>query len=174
MKKIMTLVIVVSLLFSSGVLFAQERQGVQLEITKTDGTKINGELIGVKKDSTLILESSSRIGASIDLSDIKVIKIVKGSNTGTGILLGLLAGGAMGAFIGYGIIGSNERRSFDNPMLPGDYGVIIGGLAGAFLGGAIGSSTNKYETFQIEGKPQGEIKAFLEKLRTRARFPDYQ
>jgi hypothetical protein len=164
MKKIMTLIIGISLLFPSGVLFAKERQGAQLVITKTDMTEIKGELIGVKQDSTLILESSSRIGASIDISDIKVIKIVKGSNTWTGVLVGLAGGGVMGQDI--------VKGSGDMGLRP--LGGIIGGLVGGLLGGVIGSTIYKYETFQIEGKSQEQIQAFLEKLRTQARFPDYQ
>jgi hypothetical protein len=69
MKKIMTFVIIPSLLFPSGALFAKERQGVQLEITKTDGKVINGELTAVKKDSTLLLKSPSGEDIAIDISD---------------------------------------------------------------------------------------------------------
>jgi outer membrane lipoprotein SlyB len=181
MKKIMTLVIGVSLLFPSGALFAQARKGVQLEITKTDGTKINGELIAVKQDSTLLLESSSGIGASINMSDIKVIKIVKGSNTGTGVLLGLLAGGATGAIIGDRIgnpPGQPKILEFFTEKTTKPLGIILGGalggLAGGLLGGAIGSSIHNYEPILIEGKSPEEIKKVLEKLRTQARFPEYQ
>jgi hypothetical protein len=39
---------------------------------------------------------------------------------------------------------------------------------------AIGSFIHNYETFQIEGKSQEQIKAVLEKLRAQARFPEYQ
>ena len=166
----MTLVIGVSLLFPSGALFAKERQGAQLEITKTDGTEIKGELIGLKQDSTLILESSSRIGASLDISDIKVIKIVKGSKTVEGFVLGFLAGGAVGAAIGATTYsGGGWGRGFN-----AEGGGIAGGLAGGLLGGVTGSSIHNYETFQIEGKSPEEIKKVLKKLRTQARFPEYQ
>ena len=175
MKKIMTLIIGVALLFPSGALFAQERQGVQLEITKTVGTKINGELIAVKQDSTLLLESSllessSGIGGSIDVSEVKTIKIVKGSKTRTGVIVGILAGGAIGVAIGY-TIGYHSEGGAESGQIQGG---LIGGLVGGSLGAGIGSSIHNYETFQIEGKSQEEIKAFLEKLRTQARFPDYQ
>ena len=146
-------------------------------ITKTDGTEIKGELIGLKQNSTLLLESSSRIGGSIDVSEVKIIKTVKGAYTGTGFLSGLFVGGATGAAIGYGI-GSYQSSSGllgnYSEVVGAEAGAIIGGLAGSFLGAVIGSSTHKYETFQIEGKSQEQIKAFLEKLRTQARFPEYQ
>jgi outer membrane receptor protein involved in Fe transport len=180
MKKIMTLVIGVSLLFPSGALFAKERQGAKLIVTKTDGTEIKGELIGVKQDSALLLKSPSVPGGSIDISDIKVIKIVKGSNTVAGVLLGLLAGGATGTFIGYSI-GYNETNQDLSDWWKeggGVLGAIIGGgiglLAGGLLGGAYGSTIHNHETLQIEGKSQEQIKAVLEKLRTQAAFPEYQ
>jgi len=160
MKKIMTLIIGVSLLIPSGVSFAKEKHGAQLVITKTNGTEIRGELIGLKQDSTLILESSSRIGASIDISDIKVIKIVKGSIPVAGVIVGLVGGGVMGQALGrFGSMGSR-------PL-----GGIIGGLVGGILGGVIASHNDE---ILIEGKSQEQIKAFLEKLRKKARFPDYQ
>jgi len=175
MKKIMTLIIGVSLLFPSGALFAQERQGVQLEITKTDGTKINGELIAVKQDSTLLLESSllessSGIGGSIDVSEVKIIKIVKGSNTMAGMFLGLLVGGAAGVAIG----NASYSRGFVSRGVYAEIGGLIGGLLGGLLGAGIGNSIHNDETFRIEGKSQEQIKAVLEKLRTQARFPKYR
>jgi len=175
MKKIMTLIIGVSLLFPSGALFAQERQGARLVITKTDGTVIYGELIGLKQDSTLLIKSPSVPGGSIDVSEVKIIKIVKGSKTVAGVLVGLLAGGATGAFIGY-VIGDSEpsggllSNSY-SAAIGAEYGGIIGGLAGGILGGVIASHK---DDILIEGKSQEQIKAFLEKLRTQARFPDYQ
>jgi small nuclear ribonucleoprotein (snRNP)-like protein len=183
MKKIVTLVIVSCLLFPSGALFAKERQGAELVITKTDGTEIKGELIAVKKNSTLLLESSSRIGGSIDVSEAKIIKIVKGSNTGVGVFFGLLAGGATEAIIGHSI-GYNEPEQdpitdlFKIRDLSGALGTIVGGviglLAGGLFGGAIGSSIRNYETFGIKGKSQEQIDLVLRILRTQARFPDYQ
>lgn len=157
--------------FPSGAVLGQARPtGAQLVITKTDGTEINGELIGVKQDSTLILESSSRIGASIDISDIKVIKIAKGSKTVEGFVLGFLVGGAVGAAISAtSYSGGGWGRGFD--ALGGG---IVGGLAGGLLGGVTGISVHNYETFRIEGKSQEQIKAVLEKLRSKARFPEYQ
>ena len=176
MKKIMTLIIGVSLLFPSGALFAKERRGAQLVITKIDGTVIKAELVGVKQDSTLLLKSPSVPGGSIDVSEVKIIKIAKGSKTGWGVFFGLLAGGAVGGIAGRKI-GRDQRGSGWLSFSEGIDAVIfgfIGGLVGGIAGGAIGSSINKNETFRIEGKSQSEIKAFLEKLRTQARFPEYQ
>ncbi len=164
MKKIVPLVIISFLLLPLGGLLAKERRGAQLVITKTSGTKIRGELIGVKQDSTLLLESSSGTGEPIDLSGVKTIKIVEGSNTVVGAIVGLAGGGVMGQ----AVVKSSGEMGL--PQVAG----IIGGLGGGLLGGVIGSTIHNYETFQIEGKSQEQIKAFLEKLRKEARFPEYQ
>jgi small nuclear ribonucleoprotein (snRNP)-like protein len=161
MKKIMTLIIGVSLLFPSGALFAKERRGAQLVIKKTNGTEIRGELIGVKQDSTLLLGSSSGTGEPIDLSGVKTIKIVKGSIWVAGVIVGLVGGGVTGQEIG----------RLSGPMGARPLGGIIGGLVGGFFGGVIASHNDE---ILIEGKSQEQIKAFLEKLRKKARFPDYQ
>jgi hypothetical protein len=174
MKKFMTLVIGVSLLFPSGALFAQEKQGAQVMITKTDGTVIYGEFIGVKQDSTLLIKSPSVPGGSIDVSDVKNIKIVKHANAGKGFVLGLLAGAPIGAIIGYSIGSSGSTWSGLGGRIGIPVGGLIGGLAGGLLGLTMGSSPRNYETFQIEGQSQEQIKAVLEKLRTQARFPEYQ
>ena len=171
MKKIMTLVIGVSLLFPSGAVFAKERQGVQLEITKTDGTKIEGELIAIKQDSTLLLPAGS-----IDVSEVKIIKIRKGSNDWPGFVLGFLAVGTVGGGLSYFVYtdwgGKNvyKKDAYKTGVIVG----AIGGLVGGLLGAGIWNSSHKNEIFQIEGKPQEEIMAVLEKLRTQARFLDYQ
>jgi len=176
MKKIMTLIIGVSLLFPSGALFAKEKQGVQLVITKTDGTKIEGELIAIKQNSTLILESPSVIGGSIDVSEVKIIKIVEKSKILLGTGLGFLAGAGAGALTGliacnviWGDFASNDTKGQGRWA---GVGGAIGGLVGALIG-AVANSGHK-ETILIRGKSQEEIKAVLEKLRKKARFPDYQ
>jgi hypothetical protein len=166
MKKIMTLIIGVSLLFPSGALFAKEKRGVQLEIMKTDAIKINGELIAVKQNGILLLETSPRIGEDIDISNIKYIKTKKNLTTPFGTIVLLLVGTAAGTSIGYHAGWQTSQGAF------------IGGGIGLFVGGVFGSGIDsiikKSETFDIEGKSQEQIKVFLENLRTQARFPDYQ
>jgi hypothetical protein len=174
MKKIMILVIVFSLLFPSGALFAKERQGAQLVITKTDGTKIEGELIAIKQNSTLLFESSSGISGSIDVSEVKSIKIVKGSLTGVGIFLGILTGGIAGGSLGYGRPNPNSGGARFVAAFGALAGVAVGVLAGGILGGVIGSCFHATDEFPIEGKSQEKIRAYLEELRSEARFPDYQ
>lgn len=163
MKRILTLAIVISLFLPPTSLFAKERRGANIEITKSDGTKIKGELIGVKQDSTLILESYSITGGSVDLSEVKSIKIVKQSNIGLGVRLGLIIGGGGGALLGV--------------HFSGGYGAIVGGLYGGLSGlviGAIIGAPGADETIDIFGGSPCVMATILEKLRSKARFPDYQ
>jgi hypothetical protein len=60
----------------SGNLYAKKR-GAELIIIKTNGQQIRGELITVKKDSLLLLDSGIGADVSVDIDDIKVIKIMK-------------------------------------------------------------------------------------------------
>ena len=89
-KKFISLFLVFSLVMLSVNLYAKERRGAKLIITKKDGQQIEGELITVKKDSLLILIKWSGRDESIDIADIKVIRIVKKSKKWLGAGLGLI------------------------------------------------------------------------------------
>jgi len=53
-------------------------------------------------------------------------------------------------------------------------GGVVGGLAAALIGGFIGISLGKEVTIQIEGMTDLEIKEALDKLRKKARIPEYK
>jgi hypothetical protein len=178
MKKIMTLVIGVSLLFPSGALFAKERHGAEIEITVNLGPNIEGELIAVTQDLILVLEDGLK--KSIKISDINVITVVKrGSKVGKGAISGVLVGGIGGGLIGFasGLPSGNTSLKFHFEGVGAAIGVAIGALIGAGTGALIGSVYRfkaNAEFFQINGKSDSEIKEILTKLRSKARFPDYQ
>jgi hypothetical protein len=161
MKKIMTLIIGVSLLFPSGALVAKERQGAQLVITKTDGTVINGELIAVKQNGILILETSPRIGEDIDISDIKYIKTKKNSKAPIGTIVLSLVGAAAGGSIGYYVGWQTTKGA----VIGGGIGLLFGGL----FGWGIDSIVKKSETLDIEGRSPEDIRMILDRLRSQAR-----
>lgn len=158
MKIIVTLSIIFSLLLPSGLLFGQKRKGAELLIMKTDRTQIEGELIAVKRDTSLLLNSYGNV--PIDIADINFLEIIKTSKAAFLIVPGLVIGGIVGAKAGQG------------------FGKIATGFVGAILGGAIGLCTGdaigRTEIFPIAGKSPKEIKEVLNKLRSKARFPDYQ
>ena len=90
MKKFISLFLVFSILLLSGNLYAKKK-GAKLVIQKTDGQKIKGELIAVKKDSLLLLGQESGADVSVDIRNIEMVKIKK-SKTLLGASLGFLAG----------------------------------------------------------------------------------
>jgi len=187
-KKFISLFLVFSLMAISCATMTTQRQkrfesskerkrGATLIITKKDGQQIEGELITVKEDSLLLLDTAGK-DVSVSIADIKVIKIVKKSQFWVGALSGFLMGGAFGASLG---ISYAEKEKSKPVLLAGymadwailGYGLGLGAI-GALLGGSIGAAVGKDKTIQIEGTTDLEIKEALEKLRKKARIRDYK
>jgi len=177
MKKLISLFLVFSIIGLCGNLYAKERRGAEIEIYKVkpkmEGTPwetahTKGELIAVKKNSLLLLDSKGG-DVTVNLNEIMIIKIMGKSRillaTGTGLILG--------AGTGY-LIGESayEPNSF-NVVTPG-FVAAIGAAAGAFIGIIIGSFISSDKKIQIEGKSETKIKEILEELRKKARVPDFQ
>ena len=105
---------------------------------------------------------------SIDIADIKVIRVVKKSKALLGAGLGFLIGAAVGAAVG----GSLEAGWLHGGI---EMSALIGGLAFGALGGFIVSSEGKDKTIQIEGMSDfHEFREALEYLRKNARILDYK
>jgi len=171
-KKFASLFLVFSLMMLSMNLYAKEKRGAELIITKKNGAKKEGELIAVKWNSLLILTKWSGRDESIDIADIKVITIVKESTFWKGAGLGLLIGAGIGG-TGGGILGASIEEG--NGVLKW---VILGGAAfgiiGYLLGSITGEITGQDKTIQIEGMTNSEIREALYKLRMKARVRDYK
>ncbi|TET74596.1 MAG: hypothetical protein E3J56_02085 [Candidatus Aminicenantes bacterium] len=90
--KFIALLIVFSLIMLSVNLYAKEKRGAKLSIFKKDGQKIKGELIAVKKDSLLLLESESGADVSVYVKDIIEIRTVKKAPVKKGLIYGLIIG----------------------------------------------------------------------------------
>ena len=98
-EKLVSLFLIFSLIMLSANLYAKERRGATLIITKKDGQQIKGELITVKPNSLLLLDTEGK-DVSVDIADIKVIRIVKKSKVLQGLGFGLLIGAGLGALNG--------------------------------------------------------------------------
>ena len=171
-KKLIALFLVFSLVMLSANLYAKERRGAKLIVTKLDGQLIEGELITVKPSSLLLLDRKSGADVSVNIADIKVIRIVKKSRAGKGALYGLLVGIGGAALIGSSIDAPSEDMSgFEAGLL---IGLIITGPISALVGGLIGASAGKDKTIRIEGMSDSEIEEALDKLRKKARIRDYK
>ena len=160
MKKLIALFLVIAFMVMNCAVYKRgeginlepgQKPGVKLVIQKTDGGQVKGELIAVKENSLLLMESESGADVSIDIVNIKVVKVVKKSKAWQGAGIGALLG------IMYGAATEKETG--------GDF-VLSGAAIGALIG------TDK--TIKIEGKSDTEIKEALEKLRSKARIPNYQ
>jgi len=179
-KKFVSLFLVFSLLALSGNLMANERRGAELVIQKVDGQQIRGELIAVKKNSLLLLNSEGA-DVSVDIKDIVTINVIKGSKLLVGAGLGLLIGGSAGALWGL-ILGSDEPYESEEPgevvtRKASQKALTIGilfGLIGTIGGGIMGGTAGADETIWIKGKSLQELESVLKKLKSKARFPDYQ
>ncbi len=169
-KKVVSLLIVFSLVMLSGKTIAQqswvgegERKGVKLKIQKNDGQQVAGELITVKKDSLLLLDSETDADLSVDIKDVNAITLVK-KNRGFQVgIYGVLAG------ILYASVTRKPYRYEDKSQDWWTTG-LIGGAAGATLGMVLGIN----KRIQIQGKSDTEIQKTLKKLSKKARVPGIQ
>ena len=155
--------------------FPERKQGTIIIIMKKDGQQIEGELITVKKDSLLLFTG---VDVSIDVADIKFIRIVKKSKFWTGAGLGFLMGGVLGASLGASYAEKEKSKPYFLAGYMADwailgYGLGLGAIT-ALLGGLIGASAGRDKTIQIEGMTESEIRKALDKLRKKARIRDYK
>ena len=155
MKKFIALFLVFSILAISSNLYAKERRGADLVITKKDSQQVKGELIAVKENSLLLLDSESGADISIDIADIRIIRIVK-----KGALYGLLVGG------GIGLIAGIDNK--EDPFLDSFLGCII------LVGLPVALIVGRDKTIQIEGMTDSEIREAMDKLSKKARIRDYK
>jgi len=165
-KKFISFFLVLSLMMLSVNLYAKERRGAKLIITKKDGQLIEGELITVKPKSLLLLNTDGK-DVSVDIADIKVIRVKKKSK---GARTGFLIGGGLALIVGVGQIGA-EVHGFIPSFIDG---LIFFALPGALIGVIIGAVAGTDKTIQIEGMTDLEIREAMDKLRKKARIRDYK
>ena len=169
-KKLISLFLVFSLVMLSVHLYAKESRGAKLIITKKDGQQIEGELITAKPNSLLLLNTEGK-DVSVDIEEIKVIRVKKKSKVLLGVGLGMVVGGGGGALIsiisGWSVYEGGEGMA---AVLSGG----VGAIAGLLIGGTIGAAVGKDKTIQIEGMTDLEIQEAMDKLRKKARIRNYR
>ena len=112
---------------------------------------------------------------SIDITDIKVIRIVKKSKFGKGLLYGLLIGVGSGALLG--LASGGDPSAWIGPRTAGAaaaWGAVIFAPLGGIIGGTLGFTSGIDNTIQLEGMTDSEINATLDKLRKKAHIRDYK
>ena len=162
-NKVLVWMVILSLLIFSGSLAAKERRGAELEILKKDRTVSKGELIAVKKNSILLLDSRTGADVTINISEVLSIEEKKKSRVWEGLGVGLPIG--VVAAVAYPEDQSGFGPDF-TPLLFFFAGIIAGGIVGAFLG--IDSQ------ILVATMPQEEVEVYLKKLSKKARIPDFQ
>lgn len=167
-KKFVSVLLAFSLVALSGNSMAQflsrsVREGAKLRIQKNDGQLVTGELITVKKNSLLLLDSETDEDLSVDIKDVNAITLVKKSRGFQVGIYGVLAGI---------LYASANRKTFKYEDKSQDFWMtgIYGGAAGVALGTVLGIN----KRIQIEGKSDTEIQQALEKLSKKARVPGIQ
>jgi hypothetical protein len=176
MRKFIALFLVLSLATINCATFRtrggkREKPGAKLIVTKKDFQQVEGELITVKPNSLLLLNTEGK-DVSVDIADINIIKIVNKSKFWAGAGIGFLTGAGVGAIVG--LVADKVIDLEDYIWGPKDSALLgggIGGLLGALVGAKIGSDS---KTIQIEGMNDSEIKEALDKLRKKARIRDYK
>ncbi len=171
-NKFISLFLVFSLMMLSVNLYAKERRGAILVITKKDGGMIEGELIAVKKYSLLLFTGRD---VSIEIENIKIIRIVKKSkflqSLGFGLLIGAGSGALLFALGGYD---SSSYLSSPDVEMRALVGGGLGGFFGILIGGTLGYYSGIDKKIQIEGMTDLKIQKTLVKLRMKARIPDFR
>jgi hypothetical protein len=157
--------LVISFLILPAGLSAKERRGANLIVTRLDGSQVSGELIAVKRDSLLLLSNGRDL--SIDLADIKTVRIVKKSLAGKGALYGFLAGAVGGAGVGLAM-GRTDTFEGKTPLALGVFGGAIGALSGLLAGSVVGLL---HSSFTVAGQSESAVSAYWDKLRAHARVP---
>jgi hypothetical protein len=181
MKKITVLILAFSVLTLPMNGVAKKDHGIDLIIQKTNGKRVRGELIAVKRNSLLLKESFSGADASVAVNDMETIVIVKKSKALQQGGVGFLAGGTAGLLAGFsvyysstffGLLGEVESKGY-HPRFSVPYG-LIGAAVGTLIGVMTGAFAGQDEIIQIQGMPEVEIKKNMEELRKKARVPDFQ
>jgi len=169
-KKFVSLFLVFTLMMLSVNLYAKERRGAKLIITKKDGQQVEGELITVKPNSLLLLNTDGK-DVSVDIGEIKIIKVVKKSEIGKGALWGLIIGTGLGALVGgIGGSGNEDYGFFGGAAFITMFSAPGGALIGVFAASAVGTDKKIY----IDGMADSEIQETLDYLRKKARVRYYK
>ena len=156
--RIMATVLVIWILVMPGGLAAGGRRGANLVITRLDGTRVSGELVAVKPGSLLLLTGNAR-DASVDLSDIKSVRIMRRSKAGLFAGIAGAAGLVGGALAGLSAWDDEEDQAAYG-VIAGLYFGAIGVVSGLLVGAAQGIDSN----FTVAGQREEILAGYWKKL----------
>ena len=140
-------------------------------IEKKDGQIIKGELLAVKENRLIIMDSASLSGITLYIDELRVIRVVRKSKFFQGLGCGLLTGGTGGALLGF-LSGDDPPGWFS--MTAGQkalFGGLAFGILGAPIGGIWGAIKGIDESIVLEGRLDEEMILILKKMNSKSRFP---
>jgi hypothetical protein len=157
------------MLLAAGPAQAERRSGAKVVVDTGLGyTTIKGELIAVRPDSLLLLDSSGA-DRSIDVAHVRSVTVIKTSKAGIGGILGLLAGAGGGYLTGYSAaVASGACPDCEAPLTGFACG-FFGSFIGLGLGAALGSAAGRDVVIPLGGLSRPELTVQLKKLRRYAR-----
>jgi uncharacterized membrane protein len=151
------------LLISPEVLLAKPRRGGHVVIQFKNQSELNGELIAVRGNSLLILDSAGS-DTSVDLAEVAQLHLhPRKSKRANAALVGGLVGAAGGAALGL----INESEVPEAAVIGC---ASIGALAGALVVVGITHFSAK-KNYSLEGMTERQLRSMLVRLREEARNP---
>jgi hypothetical protein len=154
-----------------------EKPGATIVVQKLDGQTIRGELLEAKDGilNLLVYENATKVGIRLD--ELSSVRIEKKSTFLKGFGIGILAGAATGALLGF--MSGNEEPSgpFDIfTFTAGEkafaFGVVLGGFGGV-IGGFVGALKGIDKTISLNALSPEKMHSVEARLASLARFkPD--
>jgi hypothetical protein len=148
-----------------GPLSARERRGADISVALKDGRTVSGELIAVKPDALLLVDTAGK-DESVGLADISTVRIFKKHRPGRGVLYGTLIGAAGAGLVGYAVV----PKSTDYPVLTALQFGFLGAVLGGFIGLVSQSGGDSGTEVVIAGRPEAEVDAALARMSRYARL----
>jgi len=171
-QKIRVIILTLSFFCLLGNLSARDRKkGADIIIQKKDGKTIKGELLAVKNNEIILMDSINLSGIKLKSEEIQKITIARKSGFFKGMGLGLVIGGGSGALLG---LASGDDKAGWFSMTAGEKSAAGGlglGILGALAGGIVGAIKGIDESVALEGRTQEEMDRIFQKLNTKSRFP---
>jgi hypothetical protein len=167
-------------LAGNGMLSAKtEKPGATIVVQKLDGQTVRGELLEAKDGilNLLVYENATKV--DIRFNELSSVRIEKKSAFLKGLGIGILAGAASGALLGF-LSGDDEPESWNPWNLfhftagekAWEFGVSLGGLGGA-VGAVIGALKGIDKTISMNTLSPEKMRRVEAKLASLARYkPD--
>lgn len=154
-----------------------EKPGATIVVQKLDGQTVRGELLEVKDGilNLLVYENATKV--DIHLNELSSVRIEKKSAFLKGLGIGILAGAASGALLGF-LSGDDKSSGYWDifTFTAGEKALVLGaslGAVGGATGGVIGALKGTDKTISLNTLSPEKMRRVEAKLASLARYkPD--